>query len=54
VVPVQGGIPRRFGVQAAVDPRLFFTLCAEKKFSLNTFETSTGKPGNFEVNNRSS
>jgi len=33
----------------------FFSHCAQKKkFSLNTFETSTGKLGNFEVNNRSS
>jgi len=37
--------------EAAADPD-FFSHCAQKKkFSLNTFETSTGKAGNFEVNN---
>jgi len=33
----------------------FFSHCAQKKiFSLNTYETSTGRPRKFEVNNRSS
>jgi len=41
-------------VEAAADPD-FFSHCAQKKnFSLNTFETSTEKLGNFEVNNLSS